>query len=170
MAALALAIRLYELDRGRRPATLSDLVPDYVPDVPADPFTADNQPLPYLPDAERPRLYSVGPNGADDGGYYVMVLYTQSMFMFAGATPPTVDYEGRVIDWAQSDIPFTLDGEPAPSAMPTRNPATAHPSTREKRANNNHDVEHYGGDRHENEAADQGPEQRHTDGNQRNPQ
>lgn len=37
-----LAARAYELDQGRRPARLTDLVPDYLPAVPADPFTGTN--------------------------------------------------------------------------------------------------------------------------------
>jgi hypothetical protein len=33
-----LAIRAYSLDHGRSPAKLADLVPDYLPEVPKDPF------------------------------------------------------------------------------------------------------------------------------------
>ena len=95
MAATALAIRLYEVDLGRRPASLDQLVPEYLPAVPADPFSADDQPLRYAPDAERPVLYSIGPNGVDDGGYRVYVGYYQ-------------------IDWEQSDVPCALDGGDAP--------------------------------------------------------
>ncbi len=68
MAAAALAIRLYELDHGRRPAQLADLVPDYLPAVPVDPLAADGREIAYHPDAEPPVLYSVGENGTDDGG------------------------------------------------------------------------------------------------------
>jgi hypothetical protein len=38
MAAIALAIRLFEVNRGHRPRTLDELVPDYLPTVPADPM------------------------------------------------------------------------------------------------------------------------------------
>ena len=68
MAATAVAIRLYEWDHGRRPATLDELVPKYLPAVPADPFTADGSPIRYLPEAERPLLYSVGRNSVDEEG------------------------------------------------------------------------------------------------------
>ncbi len=70
MAATSLAIRMFEVDQGQRPARLEDLVPDYLPAVPADPFADDGRTLGYLPDAEPPVLYSVGPDGVDDGGEY----------------------------------------------------------------------------------------------------
>jgi hypothetical protein len=37
-----LAARAYELDKGKLPANLSDLVPDYLKAVPQDPFTGTN--------------------------------------------------------------------------------------------------------------------------------
>jgi hypothetical protein len=68
LAATVLAIRLYEIDKGRRPETLDQLVPDYLPAVPLDPMVAGGQPLRYRADATRPVVYSVGKNGVDDGG------------------------------------------------------------------------------------------------------
>ena len=68
MAAIALAIRLYELDHGRRPTELAKLVPDYLDEVPRDPMSPDGATFHYLPEAEVPVLYSVGENGVDDGG------------------------------------------------------------------------------------------------------
>jgi hypothetical protein len=70
LAATALAIRLYELDHGRRPPRLEELVPFYLPGMPVDPFTAEPDPIRYLPDAPRALLYSVGRDGVDDGGAY----------------------------------------------------------------------------------------------------
>lgn len=67
MAATALAIRLYQVDHGQRPATLDELVPEYLPALPVDPFTEDAGPLRYLPHGTPPRLYSIGENGVDDG-------------------------------------------------------------------------------------------------------
>ena len=88
MAAVALAMRLYELAHGRLPAKLDDLVPDYLTQLPADPFAADGRPIAYEPKAvarsdesydrrtgmfiavdlgpPHPVLYSVGPDGRDD--------------------------------------------------------------------------------------------------------
>lgn len=70
MAAVALALRLYELDHGRRPEWLPDLVPDYLTALPEDPFAADKRTFGYKPDREQPVLYSVGNDGRDDDGQY----------------------------------------------------------------------------------------------------
>jgi hypothetical protein len=72
MAATALAIRLYELDQGRRPDRLDELVPRYLPAVPQDPLAAYGRPLGYRPDATPPVLYSVGLDGIDQGGQFVL--------------------------------------------------------------------------------------------------
>ena len=67
MTAVMLAIRQYAVDHdGKRPPTLQDLVPKYLPEVPADPF-ARNDTLKYLPGKEA-RVYSFGTNGVDDKG------------------------------------------------------------------------------------------------------
>ncbi len=70
MAATALAIRLYEIDHGRRPDELGELVPEYLQAVPPDPLAAGGAPLGYIRDGDYPRLYSVGLNGVDEGGQY----------------------------------------------------------------------------------------------------
>ena len=70
MTAIALAIRLYEVDHGQRPTALAQLVPDYLEAIPADPFAADGRPIVYAPDAAPPVLYSVGGDGVDDGGAF----------------------------------------------------------------------------------------------------
>jgi hypothetical protein len=44
---IGLAARAYELDKGHRPASLADLVPDYLKTVPQDPLTGTN--MVYLP-------------------------------------------------------------------------------------------------------------------------
>jgi hypothetical protein len=61
---LLLACRAYEEATGHLPETLEELVPDYLPAIPRDPF--DGQPFRYS--AERRLVYSVGENLADDGG------------------------------------------------------------------------------------------------------
>jgi hypothetical protein len=93
MAAIALAIRLFEVNRGHRPRTLDELVPDYLPTVPADPMSS-NGVIQYLPNAEHPRLYSIGLDGIDDGGEYVYIR------------------GGDYIDVNAADMPFFLDGKP----------------------------------------------------------
>lgn len=69
LAATALAINLYRADHGGAfPRKLDELVPKYLPAVPADPLLAADSPIGYLAQADRPRLYSVGDDGVDDGG------------------------------------------------------------------------------------------------------
>lgn len=68
-AAIALAIRLYESDHDDKPPqTLAELVPNYLPAIPDDPFAPAPRPLQYRPNREPPVIYSVGENGIDDGG------------------------------------------------------------------------------------------------------
>jgi hypothetical protein len=62
-----LALRAYYVNHGRYPTALNVLVPAYVPSVPADPY-ADSGLLRYRLAAKRYVLYSVGPDGVDDGG------------------------------------------------------------------------------------------------------
>ncbi len=68
MAAIALAIRLYELDLGARPGNLGELVPDYLPAVPHDPFGTTGAEIRYKPNNVPPVLYSINVDGIDDGG------------------------------------------------------------------------------------------------------
>jgi hypothetical protein len=78
LAATALAIRCYCVDHdGRFPSQLNDLVPRYLPAVPADPM-ASGRVLGYVRDrsasppgatgAAAPIIYSLGANGTDEGG------------------------------------------------------------------------------------------------------
>lgn len=59
-----LGLKAYKTRHGRLPQTLDDLVPEYLKAVPVDAF--DGKPIRYDP-AKR-ILYSVGKDGADDGG------------------------------------------------------------------------------------------------------
>ncbi len=61
-----LAIRLHQQETGSNPERLADLVPGILPAVPADPFGSG--PLIYRRTDDGYQLYSVGPNGKDDGG------------------------------------------------------------------------------------------------------
>ena len=64
VTAISLAAQLYRADHGRWPARLEELVPAYLPVLPADPFHADGRPVGYvvmkgaLPDgSDRPLAY-----------------------------------------------------------------------------------------------------------------
>jgi hypothetical protein len=92
MAATAIAVRLYKEDHARPPAALDELVGRYLATVPNDPFT-EGEPIRYLPDVEKPRLYSVSVNFVDDGGAY------------------TFGKRGR-IEWKEKDLPFFLSSVP----------------------------------------------------------
>ncbi|MBN1511899.1 MAG: hypothetical protein JXB13_07780 [Phycisphaerae bacterium] len=72
IAAVAVAIRLFELDHGRRPDSLDELVPRYLPAVPLDPFAPDGAAIRYRPDATPALLYSVGVDGTDNMGERVI--------------------------------------------------------------------------------------------------
>jgi len=71
LTAVAVALRLYEVDRGRRAESLDELVEHgYLPRAPGDPFKLGAT-LQYAPDAARPLIYSVGRDGKDDSADYV---------------------------------------------------------------------------------------------------
>ncbi|MBV9848134.1 MAG: hypothetical protein JO250_00460 [Armatimonadetes bacterium] len=63
----ALALRAYRVEHGVYPATLDALIPTYLSRVPDDPFALSG-PLRYRRVGDKYVLYSVGPDGKDDGG------------------------------------------------------------------------------------------------------
>jgi hypothetical protein len=65
-AVTAIAVARFRRDTGRLPASLNELAPTYLPEVPQDP--ASGQPLLYKVTPEAFTIYSVGPDGKDDGG------------------------------------------------------------------------------------------------------
>ena len=62
------AIRLFRNDHQRLPASLDELVPAYLTNVPLDPF--DGQRLRYKVSETGFDVYSVGLDGTDDGGQF----------------------------------------------------------------------------------------------------
>jgi len=65
-ALVALALERYRLARGSYPETLSALVPEFLTDVPVDPFSG--RPVLYINTVGRTVVYSVGEDLRDDGG------------------------------------------------------------------------------------------------------
>jgi hypothetical protein len=61
-----LAAERFRLAHGRWPDSLSALVPEFLGEVPTDPF--DRQPLRFRRCVQGIMIYSVGPDGHDDGG------------------------------------------------------------------------------------------------------
>ncbi|MFN0022194.1 MAG: hypothetical protein ACKVP0_28425 [Pirellulaceae bacterium] len=64
----AVAAELYRRKNGKWPARLDDLVPEFLPAVPIDPFT--NRPLILKSDGRSCRIYSVGNDSTDQGGNF----------------------------------------------------------------------------------------------------
>jgi hypothetical protein len=62
MRVVTLALRRYEAARGKTPETLEELVPEFLPAVPTDPF--DGKPLRWKP--QEKWLYSVSEDGRDN--------------------------------------------------------------------------------------------------------
>jgi hypothetical protein len=65
-----LAARWCALEKGHLPATLSDLVPAYLRQVPDDPF--GEGPLRSKLDGDTLLIYSIGPDGVDDDGTAIL--------------------------------------------------------------------------------------------------
>lgn len=65
-ARLAVALARYRLARGAWPGTLDPLVPEFLPELPLDPFTGNR--YAYKFEGESARVYSLGPLGYDGGG------------------------------------------------------------------------------------------------------
>ncbi len=65
-ARAALAAERFRLDKDNWPTQLAELVPNYIKEIPIDPF--DGQPVRYKRDTDRITIYSIGENASDDGG------------------------------------------------------------------------------------------------------
>ncbi len=65
-AKLAAALRLHRLKNGSYPAALDAIVPEFLPALPIDPFSG--KPFLYRAEGGGFIVYSVGPDGKDDGG------------------------------------------------------------------------------------------------------
>ena len=61
---LLIAMRAYQIEKGKIPASLDELIPEYISEAPEDPF--DGNPIRYS--AEKKIIYSVGSNLKDEGG------------------------------------------------------------------------------------------------------
>lgn len=69
---VALAVVLYRAEHeGHWPSSdlKKALVPEYLSAVPADPLATSGESIVFVPSEKRPRVYSVGDDGIDDGGF-----------------------------------------------------------------------------------------------------
>ena len=65
-AEVAVALTNYRVEAGHYPDSLDELVPKYLPSVPADPF--DGKPMRYVLNDGQATIYSVGDDRVDDRG------------------------------------------------------------------------------------------------------
>ena len=63
-----LAIRSFRAERGRLPHDLNELVPNFLPAAPLDPFTHEQ--VVFRPSADGFTLYTAGRDRRDDGGQF----------------------------------------------------------------------------------------------------
>ena len=66
LAQLALALKIFKAEKGKYPDSLSELVPDILPELPKDPFTGKD--FVYKKEGEGFLVYSLNENARDDGG------------------------------------------------------------------------------------------------------
>ena len=64
----ATAVKLYAHEHGRLPDAPSDLVPQYVAELPADPFAQEGEAVRWLRKQAEWRVYSLGPDRRDQNG------------------------------------------------------------------------------------------------------
>ncbi len=101
IAAIMLALRLYRIDhQGALPESLSELVPNYLPTVPKDPFDPTGADIRYLPHTNPPMMYSVGLDGIDDHG----------------SRTSTIRYGHSNMPWDDQDAVFSI--APTPRISP----------------------------------------------------
>lgn len=117
-----LALHAYALEHaGQYPSTLQALTPDYIKRVPVDPFAPDNAPLRYrnyqrtdycedlfpssypkYPGRENYVLYSVGPDGKDDGGQPTDLMTEKHNVLGANAQAPRPGDNNRYLVYPES--------------------------------------------------------------------
>lgn len=105
------AMEAFKLRTGAYPATLGDLSPDYLPELPKDPFSGED--FRYGADAEAGTylLYSVGPDKTDDGGAVVWSEHDGTGDMLIG---PQLMTRLRTVSPGPPGVP----GPPPPPAPP----------------------------------------------------
>jgi hypothetical protein len=65
---LELAMRLWRAENDGWPESIDELVPEYVSEIPVDPFSLEKERIKAVREGERLLIYSVGRNQTDDGG------------------------------------------------------------------------------------------------------
>jgi len=86
LVSIGLALAAYRAEHNEYPESLDALVPDYLPAIPQDRFR--DAAFNYQHTPEGFQVYSVGPNGTDDGGRSVTADSTDDITF---ASPPAVE-------------------------------------------------------------------------------
>ena len=114
LAKVAIASELFFIQHGRYPKNTAELIPNYLPAIPPDPYS--DQPVIYLPAGtrnSRPVVYSIGENEVDDGGI-PMEQSDLGDIVWHYELP-----EGFTVDdYDQSAIPKKIRERYAPSSQP----------------------------------------------------
>lgn len=82
LAKVGLALSAYYGANNRHPERLEELVPDFLPSLPLDPFS--EEPLIYRAVGDGYALYSVGSNCVDDNGFEEQFSYNEGDLIWAG--------------------------------------------------------------------------------------
>lgn len=90
-----IALEQFKRAKGRFPASLSELVPSFLPQTPID--IADGQPLRYKPSGDSYTLYSLGANLMDDGGKPAETSSKESQV--SNFRPMGIDFSKIHDDW-----------------------------------------------------------------------
>ena len=108
-ARVILAMEAFKLEKGRLPASLNELVPDYLDAVPLDDF--DGKPFRY--NAAKKLIYSVGEDLKDDGGTTKQEFLNATMkerdIDPKAATPEELKDIGSDYPWKAPDLSFPID-------------------------------------------------------------
>jgi hypothetical protein len=90
----ALALRAYKLENGKYPANLDELAPHYLKEIPADPFGGGEK-LRYRRTKDFYVLWSIGPDGKDDGGKPIGRRKGYKPTPGLPARLPSIDFEAK---------------------------------------------------------------------------
>jgi hypothetical protein len=93
---VSLALHAHKLENGNYPAQLKELAPRYLRQVPADPFGA-GEPLRYQKRGDTYLLYSIGPDGIDNGGQPIAHRKTTTASSLHGLPPVLPDSKGDYV-------------------------------------------------------------------------
>ncbi len=96
-----LSVHSYRLEHDKIPETLAELVPDYFSAVPNDPF--GEGPLVYRVTDDSYLLYSIGPDGKDDGGIPMAEVMSDTGDFFVDTGYEEDASIGEAVDDADDD-------------------------------------------------------------------